>query len=313
MAGPPQDEEVHVKDFEKVVDNLVTFMTLATRTKRAPVPLALFDGVEAMHSDFVGSDPNQPDGIGFFTDVTLGDLHGRLNYGVLGALIEHEREGFHLQWLRQLDKKECRGLPLATEYVERNVGMVTPDGKFISTNTIVVPSTAKLREDIRDPEFRGPRSEEDMRMLPQWRQVRPVKCSLLGWEKFGIQVTLGLQFTQRYYWRVLLGYQGHPRIGFMTDAAGAHATFRLRDIPEGRQRRAALKHWVTEHWRQDRTDPALERQVRAHLRGASEFTWNGFRCALRPSSYDEVREAAARERRELVRARGEDVRERRHV
>jgi hypothetical protein len=63
--------------------------------------------------------------------------------------------------------------------------------------------------------------------------------------------------------------------------------FRLRDVPPGKQRRAALLHWVRAHWRQRRqTVEADKVWIRAHLRGAWSYTWNGLQCQIEPSELD---------------------------
>jgi hypothetical protein len=121
-------------------------------------------------------------------------------------------------------------------------------------------------------------------------------------------MALGFQFTRWYQWRVYLGFDGFAGMDLPTDPVGAQEAFRLRDIPEGRSRRAALRHWVRDHWRQNRRDPAIEVKVRAALRGATKFSWNGLRCKIAPSRYDlSVVEQYATER-QAQRIRGEDRR-----
>jgi len=91
---------------------------------------------------------------------------------------------------------------------------------------------------------------------------------------------------QRYDWSVLLGYHGSNRVRLFTDPIGLRAVFKLRDLPEGRERRAALKHWVSAHWRRQRLDDDAKSWVRKHIRGASEFAWEGLRCGIAPAAYD---------------------------
>ncbi len=101
-----------------------------------------------------------------------------------------------------------------------------------------------------------------------------------------IRTSQSITFSRHFLWNALVGLEGHPRVSLCTDAVGAQELFRLRDVPSGATRRAALLHWVGEHWRRNRKDPALETQVRAHLRGATEFTWNGLYVKLTPSQAD---------------------------
>lgn len=97
----------------------------------------------------------------------------------------------------------------------------------------------------------------------------------------------GIILRREYLWSVLLAEGAGPRARFTTDASGVREAFRLRDIPAGKSRRAALRHWVTGHWRTRKRESAADRAwVREHLRGATEFAWNGLRCRIEPSRED---------------------------
>ena len=97
----------------------------------------------------------------------------------------------------------------------------------------------------------------------------------------------GLSLRRHYLWSVLLGEGIGPRARFVTDPVGVREAFRLRDIPPGRARRAALLHWVRQHWRRRRDVSVDDRMwVREHLRGANEYSWNGLRCQIEPAAAD---------------------------
>lgn len=103
-------------------------------------------------------------------------------------------------------------------------------------------------------------------------------------------VATALQYGQRYDWRVHLGLNDGPAIAFITDPIGVCEAFRLRDIPDGAARRAALLHWVSEHWRKKRSGSENDLvKVKQHLRGKRDFSWNGLVCRIRPSAFDEQR------------------------
>ncbi len=101
-------------------------------------------------------------------------------------------------------------------------------------------------------------------------------------------IALGHALAVRYEWTVWIGYNSGPRIRFLTDPLGAREVFRLRDIPNGKGRRAALRHWVSEHARKLHPDSDNEALtwVRRHMRGAVDFTWNGLRCRIQPDEYE---------------------------
>jgi hypothetical protein len=105
-----------------------------------------------------------------------------------------------------------------------------------------------------------------------------------------LRVSAGLALRRHYLWSVLLGEGDGPRARFVTDPAGVREVFRLRDIPPGRARRAALLHWVRNHWRRRRDVSANDMTwVREHLRGARTYSWNGLRCEIVPAPADEDR------------------------
>ncbi len=105
-------------------------------------------------------------------------------------------------------------------------------------------------------------------------------------DRLRIELGLGFALTARYEWTVAFGYNAGPRITFFTDPSGAREAFRLRDIPNGRSRRAALRNWVSGHWRHKNDDEESKTWVKKHLRGAENFVWNGLRCRIAPPPFD---------------------------
>jgi len=102
----------------------------------------------------------------------------------------------------------------------------------------------------------------------------PVQC----------RMAIGMEFTRYYEWSVEIGYAEQPTIYLATDPVGASEIFKLRDIPNGKKRRTALRNWVREHWREKRSGGYTG--VKKHLRGAEKFTWNGLNVTIRPSRDD---------------------------
>lgn len=123
-----------------------------------------------------------------------------------------------------------------------------------------------------------------------------------------VQLALELWSLRPSQWRIYFSLDDRPGIELPTDPLGAQEAFRLRDIPEGRARRAALRHWVTEHWRQSRIETGIETKVREHLRGAQNFDWAGLHCRITPSVLDLERAKDAADERQLDRVRGADRR-----
>jgi len=102
-----------------------------------------------------------------------------------------------------------------------------------------------------------------------------------------LDLALSVAFSSFYDWKIVLGFhEALPKISLVTDPIGSREIFKLRDIPAGMSRRAALKHWVREHYRKSVRDPDEETKIIAHLRGAEEFVWNGMYCRIQPSQHD---------------------------
>jgi hypothetical protein len=108
-------------------------------------------------------------------------------------------------------------------------------------------------------------------------------------------------WIRRWLWQIELapGTGGVP-VALTTDPVGVRAWFKMRDVPEGMTRRAALLHWVREHWRQNRHDPETELHVREHLRGRTTFDWFGMVGTVIPSEPDQVRAEASKRAKEAM-------------
>lgn len=99
------------------------------------------------------------------------------------------------------------------------------------------------------------------------------------------QLLIGFQFTQNMFWHAdikLSPYQ--PAIRIPIDSLSLSELFKDRDKSES-GRKAALKAWVSEHWRRQpmkNTDILIS----SYLRGRANFTWRGLNVQLLPSADD---------------------------
>jgi hypothetical protein len=121
----------------------------------------------------------------------------------------------------------------------------------------------------------------------------------------------GLAQSLPTYWRVATRFDAVcPSLTLLTDPTGVKEFWKLRDIPEGKSRRAALLHWVECHWRQNRKDPDVEGYVRKHLRGQQELTQGQFSAKITPSETDSIEEESLKRMREELRVKKLDRRRR---
>ena len=128
-------------------------------------------------------------------------------------------------------------------------------------------------------------SSMEMAMHPSMWGAR-AQSEMRKEEDFAVRMAAGMALRRRYYWSVLIAEGNSPRARLPTDPVGVREIFALRDVPPGRARRLALLHWVRQHRRQRRSDPTAMAWVRAHLRGAQDFDWNGLRVRIEPSQFD---------------------------
>jgi hypothetical protein len=107
-------------------------------------------------------------------------------------------------------------------------------------------------------------------------------------EDFNLKANLAIGCAAHNYfqWFVEIGRDDSISFRFATTPDGIAEIFKLRDLPDGASRRAALKNWITSHWRTDHRNPEMEVYVRQHLRGAETFRWDGYFCTISPSGHD---------------------------
>lgn len=294
---------METRTIHEQIEDAVTYMTLGgmpTKWAHLRAGLRAFDGVEFMAAT-AQANPGDS-GLLLPTDAHPRDLHGRLNFGAMVSRRAETDARYAMYWARQMER--ARGLPLARCYVRVSAATVGDDGASVSGDAILMDTgTPNAPKWCRWRTYRGGGGRADA-----LEAGVDVAYSSDAIDRWCMTILPGLQFTSRYFWRVLIGHEDNPRVGFMTDPTGASEIFRLRDTPEGRARRAALRNWVTEHWRKDRQDPGVERKVREHLRGATTFGWGGLSCTVVPCAYDIHRENLAKQRAEADRASGANVR-----
>jgi len=125
-----------------------------------------------------------------------------------------------------------------------------------------------------------------------------------------LQVMLGVAYMEPAFWVAKVRLNGTPSVSLITDPTGIKELWKLRDKPETSDRRAALLHWVAEHWRKNRHDPDVESFVRKSLRGARELVQGDLRVEIQESKEDATAKLMAIHEREKMRKSGRDRRRR---
>lgn len=276
--------------FYELVDDLLTYISLAKigNSKKVldRIPASYFDRAEPWTQEFVLSQlPPEEAALGIPSAADVGpidDIYAKhpperlasaLDYSFIGHVVrycdEMDKYKFALCRVRQITRKEARGrLAAQCEYNFRIAqSFVTKDGEIDASSFHFEGFTGKRWYGDAGGDIRNPSN--------LWLHEQMISK---------VKLVSVMQGIAESHWKVRLGYTGLPRITFNTDPDGVREVFRLRDVPEGRTRRAALRHWVSEHWRTFGDERPIE--VRKHLRGKVDFTWNGLRCEIEPSLAD---------------------------
>lgn len=265
---------------ENLVSRLLEVMESSVRKhpKRGSphhVPLDYFSPAEPFESDWFREDLTDAyRDRGFFTGVTPRDLQ-EFDVRLLSKCDDSGRD-WSLSRLRSQPLASARGSRLRSPWLAEWTIAILKQNK--------THETARLLLNWSEGEWISVTSQK-----PFDREAQ---------EQIGIQ--LSIAFTRYYEWTVSLRHEGGLGLLFVTDPAGARAAFRLRELPEGKNRRDALRNWIREHWRRlPRPEDQLhEVHVREHLRGRTEFRWSGLVCQINPSAYDLKRAETLRNREE---------------
>jgi hypothetical protein len=251
----------------------------------SPPPLASFQHLEPM--GFGLADDRKC----FDPRICTPDVEWPLDVALVSDIVAESSDGFVMQRTRTVSTKEVRGYAARfSPFMVRADFAQLMDRDLHTGSAILAWMSGQWREAQNYPSFRGP--------VPKEHYLQ-------------INLATSIALRRRYEWGVSLGLDNSPSVRFVTDPTGVKDVFRIRDLPEGKDRREALMTWISDHWRQDRTDPDMERYVRKHLRGSTKFSWRGFGCELLPAPFDvETRDRLIAER-EAMRAAGIDKRPKR--
>ena len=282
-------EEIAAQSVEDTAERLLTFLHLCEDDNpkhRLYVPLASMDGaVPLALADAKRDDASKlmipvNTGLPALWPIDLRTVHDA-NAGIDDLADQWPAGTLQFKRVRSIQTKEARqrGASIFSPFmVMDEVVCAKPDGTAKSAHAPMAMVGGKWQN-----------------AAPQAIAGAPKDCA--------IPVALGTALALRYEWSVWIGHASGPRIRFLTDPLGAREVFRLRDIPPGKTRRAALRHWVSEHAR--KRHPGMDNEartwVRRHLRGATDFVWNGLRCRVQPDDYEleqMVTRAAAQEPRD---------------
>jgi hypothetical protein len=281
MIAESLEENYKPGSIDEAIEFLTMYMSLSKikpwknggSIKFHSIPASYFDGAEPWIFMEVFYDEEYMKREQIFSDAKPTDIEGDLDVKMISA-ISDEKSTFRIQRIKRINPKIYRG------FIQKHSPYIVEiaEGDFNVNKDSCLTHRKLLGYCAND--------EPNKRWKPVSKLAEQPPVEDLLAQGGLIQGALGIQFARRYDWRVYLGWEGCLGITFVTTPVGAREVFKLRDIPNGRMRRAALKHWVREHYRKKINDPTETTKVIKHLRGAEEFLWNGLKCKIMPARFD---------------------------
>jgi len=216
----------------------------------------------------------------FFSDAKLSDLDKPLDMCVMRSLEgknniykEFEKDKYIVYRLKEVEDPRRIRANVHTVYpimIESLFATLCSDGSFRTQKDYFTPIAGKW-QCLTEPIERA--------------QTRKIYKDFNPELHNRLLIMPSVQFTRRYNWRVEVGYQGLPSLSLVMSPEGILEAFKFRDIPAGKKRRSALRHWVESFWRKKSTTDEKV-QVRKHLRGNLTFTMDGLNFRIIPSDFD---------------------------
>lgn len=273
---------MELKSRENIIDNLMNYLCLSdldTRVKRSKLhdlPLNYFKECEILIEDSNIQDSDWA----IFTDVKPSDINNKYDISIIGNHFSEKEDDTSLYWtsrFRSLPLRSCQGkvTRMFPSMAEFTMSIINKNGTYNSCLDILG--------------FNG----------KKWVPVLD-----RGFDKYGFShkswshrdeeinrnsvAALGIAFSRQYMWRAVIGLENEASISFSIHPNASKSLFKLRDAPPNKDRRSAIRNWVSEHWRINHKDPDPDQsiEVKRHLRGQTKFKWNGWIVEIIPAPFD---------------------------
>ena len=204
----------------------------------------------------------------------LADICWPIDHGI----ITRKEDGYFFSRTRSVAANEVRGR--ARYFVPKMVRVdflyLGDDGKWWASDMIAGLMRGKWVSLSQGLKRDGGAFFEEIRGAPSATDRQETHDS--------IAMTFSLALTRRYSWHVALGNcPDGPRLLVPTNPLGCLQFFKNRERGSA-ARRAALRHWVSHHYRE--TDNTGIAYVRDHLRGLTDFRWFDLECEIFVSAFD---------------------------
>lgn len=211
---------------------------------------------------------------GIYYDGTLDCLTLPLSQACgFPGTVEKGWEGITIRHMRQAPAKATRGLPLR--------------GRYFAKETYRGISNSRRNEALSCDLYYASMDGKNWRCCNKHGVDLTTKVANDDYHDYGIKaadnassmvgLACGLQTFREYSWHIQFQFDSEAApIIIAVDRKSLRYALRLRDVPEGKKRRAAALHLVSAHKR-ELEDKEID--VRLHIRGAVCHLWQG--CSMK--------------------------------
>lgn len=299
----------HKQEWRKALsfDHLINRMAGAVEDK-APRPKHYSRSQEALIRDFSGATylfaQNDPDVDIYFdpSEVSWGLLPRHFDTKFCTVQFAGDFDYSFLR-VRQVSMKELRGLSYQSDKVVAVYYMGLRSTSKVSVKRLfeLLPN-GKWRE-IEDTTDRGWKEIKGSGGVHNYQRSVADTAANLEWSRV-INAGLTIAFSDQYQWKVRLTNKTGMALQIACHPSNISKMFKLRDKYSDRKK--ALRHLVTAHWRNLSDVGDWQTFVRDHLRGTLQFEWFGLQCqVIVPTALkkDLKQKMAQREAMRIVRPR----------
>jgi hypothetical protein len=261
-----------------------------------------------------------------FTEVTPGDLSRPLDHAYL-RFFSNEYDNpninsrdFFIDHAYNVPLRCLRGLPWNDYPVRQDIWQYeVKTENVMRASFLAYHRPVKAERNYSDGTAKNWRrglndNGEDISVFDQWKFLRPAHFQSGAGERMALggsfdslyvdpfdpsrtgmlNIHMGAQFSERYDWFVLIGFEDLPKVQIFVNASDVKELFEIKKIIDPIEGRKRLVRFISNYKRKKITvtdNEPFEEWIKVceHLRGCYEFEWRGLNCWLIPSEYDRER------------------------
>ncbi len=235
----PKSNSILVHDPADVIDDALTSLAVAVKTKKSKASPSIFFGSDLLNTD-ISSDK---DYVGIFPDTKPRDVNYNYDISILNCNVNNASK---YRWLamrlQSLPSQTCKSMKIGHgAYLW--IGQLQHDGIIHIEKQIHVWKMGDFWPEIKTTQAWSVRESSSGSSFSSNLLTETIPCDIAP------RILLGCHFSHQYVWRVeLIEPESKASVKISSDPAGIRDFFTDREKSLSGRRRA-LKNWVREHWR----------------------------------------------------------------